>query len=327
MNLRFKFYLKVLLTILFFINLVYFLPTQSIKRHDTSTNETIKYTIINKSIQAIRQPYKYILVPDKSLCYQKENFLIAMIITKADALHDRNRIRNTWASDKFSELKNFFIVGKQAVEGLNQLIKDESETYHDILQADFLDSYRNLSIKTIVGMKYIEENCNTKFLLKIDDDIVANTPKIIDYLNSQLSKNKHMQNMFYCRSFHNAKVIRDTKNKWHLTKEEYKEDRFPTYCSGPAYILTGDLPKKLYENSKNTKLITMGDAYIGLLAVKLKPKFIDIYKFYLYEWYSNKKLIHKIFLNYKLDNVFFMSTYKQIPIWDYFSKLKKNKIT
>lgn len=278
-----------------------------------------EYANSSKSIetQASKQPYEYIIVPDKSLCYKQNNFLTAMIITRVDDFQVRDKIRNTWASDKFSKLKKFFIVGTQAVEGLNQLIKNESDIHHDILQADFIDSYRNLTIKTMVGIRYIEENCNTKFVLKIDDDVIANTPKLINYLSNQLTENENQQNMFYCEPLYNTKVIRDTDNKWHLTKKEFKNDNFPNYCAGTAYIFTGDLPKKLCQTTNYVKFIQLEDVYVGLLAAKLNSKLINISKSYLYNWYSTAQTGKDLNYKFKLDNMFFISTHEEIPIWDY----------
>ena len=50
----------------------------------------------------------------------------------------------------------------------------------DIIVFDFIDHYENLTLKTMMGMKWATEMCpKVQSVLKIDDDMTINTPKYI----------------------------------------------------------------------------------------------------------------------------------------------------
>ena len=57
----------------------------------------------------------------------------------------------------------------------------------DILQWDFVDTYHNLTMKSIMTLKWASSSCpTTKFVVKMDDDVffnVANLKKELKSLN------------------------------------------------------------------------------------------------------------------------------------------------
>jgi len=48
-----------------------------------------------------------------------------------------------------SGLKTVFMIGRSLNETVNELIVEEAENFGDIVQEDFMDTYRNLTIKTV----------------------------------------------------------------------------------------------------------------------------------------------------------------------------------
>ena len=56
------------------------------------------------------------------------------------------------------ELTNF-CAGKTPDSQLQESITRENELHHDIVQGDFLDTYRNLSYKSIMGQLWASEFC------------------------------------------------------------------------------------------------------------------------------------------------------------------------
>ena len=76
------------------------------------------------------------------------------------------------ASDKMSYLYiwittevngNFFHWGATKNQSLQESIARENDDYHDIVQGDFLDSYRNLSYKNIMGKLWVSQFCKQVF--------------------------------------------------------------------------------------------------------------------------------------------------------------------
>ena len=51
------------------------------------------------------------------------------------------------------------------------------EKFNDFIIGDFIDSYRNLTLKTFTGYRYVNEYCNLndlEFILMQDDDTLIN---------------------------------------------------------------------------------------------------------------------------------------------------------
>ena len=91
----------------------------------------------------------------------------------------REEIRRTWGHACITNHESWcslvFILGqlKNPLDSLQHELKQEHEQYGDILQDSFIDSYNNLTIKSIHVLKYFNSVCNqigNKFLLKTDDD-------------------------------------------------------------------------------------------------------------------------------------------------------------
>ena len=61
----------------------------------------------------------------------------------------------------------------------------ESSKYHDVVAADFVDSYRNLTLKMMVGLKWVSRFCpHSRFVLKCDLDTFVNLPLLTRILPS-----------------------------------------------------------------------------------------------------------------------------------------------
>ena len=52
-----------------------------------------------------------------------------------------------------------FLLGSTSDSDLQTVITEENEKNHDIVQGDFVDHYRNLSYKAIMGKLWVSEFC------------------------------------------------------------------------------------------------------------------------------------------------------------------------
>ena len=69
-------------------------------------------------------------------------------------------------------------------------IDEESNSYSDIVQADFSDTYLNLTLKSLVGLKWGAEFCSgAEYFMKTDDDMFINVPRLLEHLHAE-SKSK-----------------------------------------------------------------------------------------------------------------------------------------
>ena len=89
-----------------------------------------------------------------------------------------------------------FLVGKAKTLSLLKKIKEENENFGDILMMDFEDSYNNLTIKTMMTLKFhlMDQWLQIpKYLFKVDDDSYVNIPSLYKLaFNSSISSKKDL---------------------------------------------------------------------------------------------------------------------------------------
>lgn len=58
--------------------------------------------------------------------------------------------------------KIIFVVGKTESNETQERLELESSTYDDIVQEDFIDTYNNLTIKTLMTLKWVNSVCRNR---------------------------------------------------------------------------------------------------------------------------------------------------------------------
>ena len=185
-----------------------------------------------------RHDFKYLLNPKYSICGRvssplesnrsHEVFLLIYVHSGPENFKRRMSLRETWAKRSFfRDIRLVFMMGKSIDFKTTQKLRLESNIYGDIVQEDFIDSYRNLTYKGIMAMRWISEYCaNAKFILKVDDDIVTNLFTLLRHLKSMGKQGLFKQRTVMCLVWTNMAVIRDKSSKWFLSKEEFSADYF-----------------------------------------------------------------------------------------------------
>ncbi|XP_058057345.1 uncharacterized protein LOC131208569 [Anopheles bellator] len=191
----------------------------------------------------------------------------------------------------------FNIVPPAVVDELQLRIVNESETHGDIIQESFIDSYNNLTLKTIMMLKWVTNNCDgkVKFLMKCDDDTFVNVPNLVQVLlggtvplykaaisfydNSSVAvkstKNRLVEGHHLLTGFLfcEAKPIGDTSSKWYSPTYMYNREVYPNYLSGTAYLMNFEAAKLLYRTSLSTPIFHLEDVYLtGIVADRAKVR-------------------------------------------------------
>jgi len=230
-----------------------------------SLNQNDNPTTKTTTISSITNPYhprdhivnphdfSYIQNPGYSVCNNSNSSVYILVYVHSGPTNYQRRvvIRETWATRTlFPDLRLVFMIGKSLDNNIMKAIEYENEIYRDIVQEDFIDSYKNLTYKGIMALKWISIYCSkTKYVLKVDDDIVVNTFTLTNHLKFLDKHNPNKQSTILCLLWQAMGVMRDSKSKWYLSREDFPLDKFPPYCSGSAFILTGDMPGKMYNAS------------------------------------------------------------------------------
>jgi len=118
--------------------------------------------------------------------------ILLMVKSARHNFKKRSVVRQTWGNLKFLEeniqkphnltTQVFFIIGKAASDKTQMEkkiatdLESEIDSNKDIVMGDFVDSYRNLSYKSIGAFKWAlnEFHGDFKYLLLFDDDISIN---------------------------------------------------------------------------------------------------------------------------------------------------------
>lgn len=129
------------------------------------------YVTITKDIYASKWIRKV------NVCQQKKSLsLLVTVISAPHKTEERNAIRRGWGKTA-SKLKNVafaFIVGKPSLSSKNGLedVLAESDKFQDMILIDHLDTYNNLTLKTLAAFDYLLSTCpQAQYLLKTDDDM------------------------------------------------------------------------------------------------------------------------------------------------------------
>ncbi|XP_078662134.1 lactosylceramide 1,3-N-acetyl-beta-D-glucosaminyltransferase-like [Branchiostoma floridae x Branchiostoma belcheri] len=190
----------------------------------------------------------------------------------------RYAIRRTWGNETNADpgtvIKTVFTVGKPDNQRVQTRLERESMVYKDIIQEEFVDSYRNLTLKTVMCLKWASEFCpGAKFVMKADDDTFVNIYSLVRYLKHLPASNtrKLVTGYLYsgAKPVRNRASQRGKPNKWYLSKEEYSRETFPNYPCGFAYVMSGDVVRPLYEVSPTVKYLFLEDVFLGLCLEKL----------------------------------------------------------
>lgn len=191
----------------------------------------------------------------------------------------RSAMRRAFPQNKLQEfrIKRVFLLGRAPTDKYTtqNAIVDESRKFDDLVQGNFLESYRNLTYKHVMGHKWVAEYCkNVEYVIKMDDDIVVNLYKMRSVLLDFKWGDKKVMAGYVLR---NMKPIREPRNKWFVKREEYSATTYPLFLSGWFYITTPKVSQSIYHLSQKVPYFWIDDVYVtGILADKLNIKHIDL---------------------------------------------------
>uniref|UniRef100_A0A8C5M339 Hexosyltransferase n=1 Tax=Leptobrachium leishanense TaxID=445787 RepID=A0A8C5M339_9ANUR len=217
-------------------------------------------------------PYKFLINPQKK-CSNRNPFLVILVPIRCHDLESRLTIRQTWGNESNYPGLNvitLFLVGISTVRTrpVQQMLEEESAAFGDIAQQDFLDTYYNLTLKTLMGMEWVSKFCpSASYVAKIDNDMFIN----VEYLVHQLLRPELSvrTNYFTGDIYSNTGPLRDPAYKWYVPVEVYPNKTYPPYCVGTAYVFSADMARKIYDIAQVLMAIPMEDVYIGICLFEL----------------------------------------------------------
>ncbi|XP_044158351.1 beta-1,3-galactosyltransferase 2-like, partial [Bufo gargarizans] len=209
------------------------------------------------------ESYPYI-INEPNKCKDESPFLMFLIETTAREVENRRAIRTTFVNTTWinrTSIKYLFLLAKDSKQEPNT-IAEESEKYHDIIQKDFQDTYKNLTIKTLMGIEWVSNYCpKAKYVMKTDSDMYVNTELLLDLLGLDQPQK---QNYFTGFVMENSKPHRSIHSKWHMPHSLYPDEFYPTFCSGTGYVFSGDVAPKILRSSFKVNYVYLEDVFVGI---------------------------------------------------------------
>uniref|UniRef100_A0A803SX90 Hexosyltransferase n=1 Tax=Anolis carolinensis TaxID=28377 RepID=A0A803SX90_ANOCA len=207
-------------------------------------------------------------------CEPRQMLLILVASAPGNAT-PRRVIRSTWAKRPLSPAHPWqavFLVGQSLDKRVARQIRREQREFGDVLLGGYLDTYRNLTLKVLHGLKWATERCRPHFILKTDDDCFVNT----DRLPAFLAQHWHVGLLLYAGSVfprEKRRVIRSPASKWYVSREDYSPEEYPPYASGIGYLLSLGAARRVLWAAERVPPIPVEDAFVGILAQRagLRP--------------------------------------------------------
>lgn len=252
--------------------------------------------------------------------------LVVIVTSSLNNSEARKAIRETWGQivSKLGQ-KLYFLVGvKNQIESvsndtnlthnwvhkmdnkLNSDIEDEALLYGDIIQYVFIDSYFNLTLKSLLMMRFfieellhlnlsqmltydkksfltlVDRNHNyikEVFLMKTDEDMFVHIENLV-ILTAKLSKylkkvSKKPMSLLSGHLIRHALPVRSKFNKYYMPSRIFRDREFPDYLSGTAYLSTSNAVVNILTASLTEKcrFLHLEDIYLtGICASKVGIK-------------------------------------------------------
>ncbi|XP_040041492.2 beta-1,3-galactosyltransferase 5 [Gasterosteus aculeatus] len=216
--------------------------------------------------------YRFIM-DDTATCRTRTPFLLLMVQVATADVAARDSIRRTWGSEKqvLGQLvETLFVLGLPGgadAEQQQEKLRQENLQHRDLIQSNFQDTYRNLTIKTMTMLEWLAAHCaEASYVVKIDADMLLHVPNALKLLlNPGTAKQNYMTGLVWWHS----PVLRNPFNKFYIPEKVMAEPEYPPYPLGMAYVMSLDLPAKILAVAPHIKPIFIEDAYLGMCLKRL----------------------------------------------------------
>jgi hypothetical protein len=185
----------------------------------------------------VRPNEEFYLNPEHQICEKNQNkniIFITFVLIEPQDFEKRNLIRLTYGNKNFDpDFRVIFTVGMSDNKTVNKMIIDEFSINKDIVQINnFFDSYSNLTYKTMKSFKWISLYCtNSKYILRINDQIFVNTFALVNYF-----KSLNVEKKIFGYGIYGIGPNRDIRSKFYVSESEYSKPFYSDFIEGMVSI-------------------------------------------------------------------------------------------
>ena len=191
--------------------------------------------------------------------------MVVMVVSRPTNRQVRDVIRRTWLSVSRNNtnlhVRHVFLLGVSDTP--QELINAEQHKNNDIVQQNFVDSYKNLTLKTLMGLEWVVDFCsNAKFIFKVDEDVFVNIPKFLEF-----SKTTNASNFVLGQCMADF-PMRGSKAYDYMPRWEFPDPVYPAHCKGPRYLVPLEAARAILKVTVDTPFLRLEDVYVGMCLSK-----------------------------------------------------------
>ncbi|XP_055297470.1 beta-1,3-galactosyltransferase 5-like [Sitodiplosis mosellana] len=224
----------------------------AINSHQTTSPDVANFSANGVPISDLYKPGH--LKSNRKLCGSDagEHMRLLILITSAPSNHDaRLAIRQTWGS---------------------------YASRRDIAIAFVIDSYYNLTLKSITKLEWVETYCSrVAYILKADDDMFVNVLRFMSWIEDHPPE-QQQKNIFgsVCYGF---APFRDKESKYYVSEQEYFPSSYPDFIAS-MYLISGSTIHDLYTTALKQIFFKLEDVFMtGIVAELVNIERINVDNF------------------------------------------------
>ena len=247
------------------------------------------------------EDFEFLIAPRTCRDLSRPPIVIVLVHSAPENFQKRVVIRETWGSRRNDTRAHLlFLIGAVNSTKLQDKIELESKAHGDVMQGSFQDSYRNMTYKHVMALKWFVYNCHdAQYLLKTDDDVFVNLPLLNSYLELPAQPSLHIpsSNLMFCHRISRAKVKRTYRSKWRVAYDEFTERYYPDHCPGFVILYSADVVAQLYKEAQKQAYFWIDDVHVtGNVASKLNIPIFPLGDVYLNEEKQQDLLAGKVYV-------------------------------
>lgn len=215
--------------------------------------------------------YNFIL-DNAAICESASPFLVLMVPVAPLERAARDAIRETWGRQNLvlgRRVITLFVLGlpSEGQAGQQEGLVKENQQHHDLIQSDFVDSYHNLTIKTMMMLEWLTANCaEASYVMKIDSDMYLSVQNLVKLLlDPKTARQDYMTGLVW---WHSA-VSRNIFNKFYIPRSVIADSEYAPYPLGMSYVMSLDLARKILEVAPQVRAFFIEDVYLGMCLKRL----------------------------------------------------------
>lgn len=243
----------------------------TLRREYQKQLETFKFLskpVINK------HDYPYIHNP-KDTCLNRKIDVVFAVVSAPENFDNRMKSRQGLkGSYSFVQNNNatlLFFTGRSNHHNKSRKfqvgINMEMRRFGDIVQEDFLDEYKNLTLKSVSVLKWVSVYCpHAKFLVKSDDNIGVKPSATLE----SLMRHRQRFGNFILGRWNTMNIVqRKAGAKNYVSFKEYPYKTFPPHVLGRAMGFPVSTAKLLYQATLRVRPFPIDDVYISGICAPL----------------------------------------------------------